>query len=189
MNTSAHILIGAAAFGQGNSRRISIAAVLGALVPDVSLYVLSGVSILILGISPQIVFDELYFSQSWQIVFSIDNSFILWGLLLGYALVRKNSVLVAFAAAALLHISTDFLMHHEDARAQFWPISNWRFLSPISYWDSTHHANWVAPLEGLMTLACGFVLWRRHKALMVRTSVVVLLVAELLIIRQWLLFF
>ncbi|MFK7995855.1 MAG: hypothetical protein AB8B87_17090 [Granulosicoccus sp.] len=189
MNTTAHLLLGTAAFGRENSRNISIAALLGALVPDVSLYVLCGVSILILGISPQVVFDELYFSNSWQKIFSIDNSFVLWSVFLFIAVKRKQPVLIAFVASALLHVLTDFMMHHDDARAHFWPLSDWRFASPISYWDSAHHAAWVAPLEGLLATICGFVLWRRHTRTVLRVSLVVLLLTELLIIRQWLVFF
>lgn len=189
MNTTAHLLISTAAFGRANSRRISIAALLGALVPDVSLYVMCGVSIFILGISPQVVFDELYFSNSWQTVFSIDNSFILWGVFLAIAILCKKPVLIAFVAAALLHVLTDFIVHHDDARAHFWPISNWRFASPISYWDSAHHAKWIAPLEGIIAFICGLVLWHRHTTPTIRAGIVALLIAELLIIRQWLVFF
>ena len=98
-------------------------------------------------------------------------------------------MLLAFTAAALLHIATDFMMHHDDARAHFWPFSDWRFASPISYWDSEHHARWVAPLEGLIATICAIVLWRRYTKLILRLSVLLLLTAELLVIRQWLVFF
>ena len=189
MNTTAHLLLGSAAFGSAKSRRVSIAALLGAFVPDVSLYILCGVSIFILGISPHVVFDELYFSDSWQTVFSIDNSFILWGAVFAIAIARKQAVLIAFTASALLHLFTDFAMHHDDARAHFWPVTDWRFVSPVSYWDRAHHAQWVAPLEGLVALVCAVVLCFRHSKPLLRFGVLVLLIAELLIIRQWLMFF
>ncbi len=189
VNTTAHLLVGTVVFGRANSRNVSIAAVLGALAPDISLYIMVCVSTLILNIPAQIVFDELYFSDSWQRVFSIDNSIVLWGVLLGIAWFRKRPVLFAFAGAALLHILTDFIMHHDDARAHFWPLSDWRFASPISYWDSAHHAQWVAPLEGLISLLCGVVLWGRYVKPVVRACIVAAVIVELLVIRQWLIFF
>ncbi len=183
------MLVGSAAFGSANSRPVALAALLGAFIPDISLYVLCGVSIFILGISPHVVFDELYFSDSWQTVFSIDNSFVLWGVLSAIALARKQPVFVVFTASALLHLLTDFTLHHDDARAHFWPITDWRFASPVSYWDSAHHAAWAAPLEGLVAFACGVLLWLRHAKPMVRVGVAMLVFVELLIIRQWLMFF
>lgn len=77
-------------------------------------------------------------------------------------------------------------MHQDDASAHFWPLSDWRFVSPLSYRDSAHHARWLAPLEGLVAFVCGVVLWCRRTKPLVRAGVVVLLVAELLPIRQWL---
>lgn len=79
MNTPAHLLIGAAAFARPARGAVLWAAVLGSVLPDLSLYVMAGVSLHLLGIPPQVVFDELYFSPAWQTVFAIDNSFILWG--------------------------------------------------------------------------------------------------------------
>ena len=77
MNTPAHLLLGLAAFGRKGTRSVSWAAAAGALLPDLSLYVLAGTSLFILGIPPQRVFDELYFSDSWQAVFAVDNSFVI----------------------------------------------------------------------------------------------------------------
>ncbi|WP_366140934.1 hypothetical protein [uncultured Ruegeria sp.] len=82
MNTPAHLLIGAAAFARPANGRILWAALLGSLLPDLSLYVLAGVSLFVLGIPEQVVFGQLYYSSAWQTVFAIDNSFILWGLAL-----------------------------------------------------------------------------------------------------------
>lgn len=42
VNTPAHLLLGLAAFGRPGDRRVSGAALAGALVPDLSLYLLAG---------------------------------------------------------------------------------------------------------------------------------------------------
>ncbi|MEM9579596.1 MAG: cobalamin biosynthesis protein CobQ [Pseudomonadota bacterium] len=189
MNTPAHLILGLAAFSKVGKPRVTGAAAAGALLPDLSLYVLAGTSLFILQIPPQTVFGELYFSQAWQTVFAIDNSFVIWGLLLALALAVKSSWAVALCGAALLHLALDFPLHHDDGRAHFWPLSNWKFESPFSYWDSAHHAGWIAPLEGLLVMAAAAVLARRHRGWKMRGLTALLVALELYTIRNWLLFF
>ena len=189
MNTPAHLLLGAAVFGRGGERRLIWAAVLGALAPDASLYLLAGVSLFVMSIPPHIVFDELYFSDAWQTVFAIDNSILLWGAVMALAVWRRSPVLIAFAGAGLLHLALDFPLHAGDGRPHFWPLSDWVFHSPVSYWDSTHHAAWVAPVTVAICLAAFAMIWRRklHPAALVGFAA--LLMAEMWVLRQWLLFF
>ncbi|MEL6701895.1 MAG: cobalamin biosynthesis protein CobQ, partial [Pseudomonadota bacterium] len=78
MNTPAHLIIGAAAFGRPDAAQVTLAALLGGFLPDASLYLMAGVAIFGMGISPEVVFRDLYFSDAWQQVFAIDNSFVLW---------------------------------------------------------------------------------------------------------------
>jgi len=138
VNTPAHLIFGFAAFGRPGAPRVTTAAVMGALLPDLSLYLMAGTALTVLGIPAQRVFDELYFSDAWQTVFAIDNSFVLWGALLGAAVYIGSAVLRALAGAGLLHIATDFALHHDDGRAHVWPFSDWPFESPGSSWDSSH---------------------------------------------------
>ena len=189
MNTPAHLLIGAAGFARPAQGRILAAALIGSLLPDLSLYLMAGVSLHILNVAPQVVFDEMYFSPGWQTVFAIDNSFILWGLALLIGLWRGWQILAVGAGAGLLHLTMDFLLHAGDGRPQFWPITNWVFHSPVSYWDSTHHALWVMPVSAVACLASFIILWRRGLALWAKFFFAVLLAAEIWVARQWLLFF
>ncbi len=189
MNTPAHLLVGVALFARRSAPRSGRWAAFGSLLPDASLYVLAGVSLFLLQISPSRVFDELYFSTAWQSVFSVDNSFVIWAAVLGCALWLGSLPGIAFAAAGLIHIATDFALHHDDARAHFWPISNWVFESPVSYWDSQHHAAAVAPVTLLAVLVSAFVIWRRWPAWGIRLLVVLACAAEIWVLRQWLLFF
>lgn len=189
MNTPAHLLLGLAAFGRKDARSVSWAAAAGALLPDLSLYVLAGTSLFILGISPQRVFDELYFSDSWQAVFAVDNSFVIWGLVLALCLWRRWLPGVAFAGAGLLHLLLYFALHHDDARRHFFPVSDWVWESPLSYWDSAHHAGWVAPIGALAAVVAGGLLWTRHQGIAMRALLVALVAAELWVLRQWVMFF
>lgn len=189
MNTPAHLLIGAAAFARPARGRILAAALIGAVLPDLSLYLMAGISLHVLNIPPGVVFDQLYFSPAWQTVFAIDNSFVLWALALMVGLWRGWPVLVAGAGAGLLHLGMDFLLHAGDGRPQFWPFSNWVFHSPVSYWDKSHHAMWVAPVAALACLASFVTLLRRGLTPGATMFCAVLLLAELWTARQWILFF
>lgn len=189
MNTPAHLLMGLAAFGRRSKPGSGRWAALGSLIPDLSLYVLAGVSMFLMQIPPERVFGELYFSSSWQTMFAIDNSVILWGIVLVLALWRKSIAFIAFSGAALLHIAFDFPLHHDDARQHFWPVSGWTFESPFSYWDSNHHASIVAPLALILVLISAVVVWRRWPDWRMRAFVLLICAAELWVVRQWLLFF
>ncbi|ABG31365.1 hypothetical protein RD1_1744 [Roseobacter denitrificans OCh 114] len=166
-----------------------LAALVGGLLPDLSLYVMAGISLFVLGIPPQIVFDELYFSTLWQTIFAIDNSFILWGLLLALAIRRRAPWAVALSGAAFLHLCLDFPLHHDDGRPHFWPITRWVFESPLSYWDRAHGAVWLAPMEAGLAVAAAVILWQQRLGLAVTVLVAILLMAEFWIVRQWLFIF
>ncbi len=183
MNTPAHLLLGTAAFARPGQRRITAAAMIGALLPDLSLYLLVGTALAI-GTSPAIVFGELYFSPEWQRIFAIDNSTILWGGLLALGLWRERPAITAFAGAGLLHLLCDLPLHHDDGRAHFWPLTDWVYASPISYWDSARHARWVAPVEATLAMAAALIVFRRFGSWGMRAVVIAVAMAELWIVRQ-----
>ncbi|MEM6408355.1 MAG: cobalamin biosynthesis protein CobQ [Pseudomonadota bacterium] len=161
MNTPAHLIFGAAAFARPGALGVTMAALAGALAPDLSLYLMAGWHLFVLGTDAQVVFDVLYFSDLWQAIFAVDNSFFVWGGALGLALWLRSPAFIAFAGAGLLHLALDFPLHHDDARAHFWPVSDWKFVSPVSYWDRDHYGGIVGPLEMLASLICLGVLWQR----------------------------
>lgn len=171
MNTPTHMIMGAAVFARPGVPGVTLAALLGGFAPDLSLFAMAGWHLFILGTDPSVVFHELYFSDTWQQVFAIDNSFFLWGGIFAFGLVFKRQWLVAFSGSGLLHIAFDFLLHHDDARMHFWPLSDWIFRSPISYWDPDYYGAIVAPLEMLLSLILLFILWRRFEAAMPRVVI------------------
>lgn len=195
MNTQTHLLIAAAAFARPNAPAVTTAALLGGLIPDLSLYILVG-SGLLQGRSPQQIFDIDYFSDGWQTVFAVDNSAPLFGLLLAAALLapatrlgQARAVLIAFAGAALLHIAADLPLHHDDGRPHFQPFTDWVFQSPISYWDTNHHAGIVAVGETILALALCVVLWRRFQGVAARAALALAGAAALATGAFWRLFF
>ncbi|MEM1273485.1 MAG: cobalamin biosynthesis protein CobQ [Pseudomonadota bacterium] len=188
MNTPAHLILGAAICARPPRKGILAAAILGGLAPDLSLYLLAGFALFVQQIPPQIVFDELYFSELWQAVFAVDNSFFVWGGLILLAAWRQWPLLLAFAAAGFLHIALDFPLHHDDGRPHFWPLTGWVFESPISYWDIRRGAQVIAPLEGALCAFATIALWRRFPSILARAGFTALLLLELWVIRGWYLF-
>ena len=180
MNTPAHLIFGLSAFGDANFPRRNLAAVIGALAPDLSLFIMVAWCILVQNIPPQVVFDTYYYSDSWQFVFAIDNSFILWGALFGLACWRRWPVMIAFAGAGLLHLAFDFPLHNKDARQHFWPISDWVFHSPLSYWNSQHFGRIIGLAELLVCAGLIILLLGRFRRLPARTAIAGLALLEIM---------
>ncbi len=178
MNTPAHLIFGLAAFGKPDRRAIVAAALAGAIIPDLSLYLLVGWELLIAGTAPEVVFGQMYYSESWQSIFRIDNSFVLWGIAFALAFVANSSVAMALCGAALLHLLLDFPLHNDDARAHFWPITNWKFISPVSYWDPKYFGHIVGPVEVALVIASAIYCWRKYSGRYIRLLVLVLTLFE-----------
>ncbi len=161
--TQTHILIGAAIFARPEQKAISIAAIAGSVVPDLDVWVMFAVERL-RGLSSCEIFHFRYWEQPWTILQASMSSLPLWTAVLVLALIatfattgtwRRRSVCAAvFTAAVVLHLTIDFLLHHDDARAQFQPFTDWVFRSPVSYWDPAHFGWIVMPIE----IALGIVL-------------------------------
>lgn len=177
--------MGMAAFGRPGDARVTAAALLGALAPDLSLYLLAGWEIAVLGTPPETVFRERYYSDAWQAVFAVDNSIPLWALVLGAGLVLRRAWVVALAGAALLHLGFDLGLHADDGRRHLWPLSDWVFASPVSYWDPRHHGGVVGRLEIGLTLALAAWVWIRYRARTARAIVVALAVLEAAPLVMW----
>ena len=151
---------------------MTAAALLGGLAPDLSLYLMAGWHLMVLGTDAEIVFRQLYYSDRWQAIFAVDNSFILWGIGLAIAVSARSAWAVALTGSALLHLALDFPLHHDDARRHFWPITDWVFESPISYWDPAHYGGIVGLIEAALVVVLLVVLWRRFQGAVARSVIV-----------------
>ena len=152
MNTPSHMLIGAAVCTRPLAPATLIAALAGGLAPDLPMFAMVLWATRVVGVPEHEVFSTLFFSETWQSVFAIDHSFFIWGGLLGLAVWCRQIILRAFAGAGLLHALADFLTHHDDARRQFWPVSDWVFRSPVSYWDARFYGDIFGVFEVALVL-------------------------------------
>ena len=181
MNTVTHIIVASAALSRENTPARNRAVVAGALIPDFSIYIMSAWAIAT-GRMNEELWQVTYWQEPWQILGAITNSVPLALLLIAMGLWRKWPVLSVLAGAMLLHAGLDFPLHADDAHRHFWPISDWRFHSPISYWDPNYYGFW----GGLLDFACLFgglaILWLRFKTRWVRATVGVLAALGLIIV-------
>lgn len=162
MNTPTHMLIGAALFARRDRPVLSLVALAGGLIPDLAMLSLVQWAVRVRGIPEQAVFGQLFFSEAWQRIFAVDHSFILWGASFALAIRFAKPTAVALFGAGLAHAVVDFLLHNEDARRQFWPLSDYLFRSPVSYWDPSRYGAIVAPLEAALVLLLSILLVRRQ---------------------------
>lgn len=150
MNTPAHLTASLLAWNQEEKPWVSSAIALGAFLPDLPMFAFYGIQSLVLGTSEQVIWSQVYFQENWQLFFDLFNSIPIF--LLIFLLARNNRVLKLLAGSALLHLCLDLPLHHDDAHRHFLPLSHWRFMSPVSYWDPKHFGWISAPVELIMAI-------------------------------------
>ena len=164
--------------------------VFGALLPDISLFIMFGYAQLT-GVPNNVIWSEMYYSPFWQNLGAISNSapvFLLaslacWLIITralpsreigsaqrGGVILSERGRAIAFAVlvfslASLLHVAADFPLHHDDGHPHFWPFTNWIFASPVSYWDATHYARYWVPIECALGLTLVAYLWKKSTGL------------------------
>ena len=166
VNTQTHLLLASAVLGRRASGPEQAAILAGALAPDLSIFALAGFGA-VTGMSGEAMWEGAYWSEPWQILSAISNSVPLWGAGLALALLvlppRWRRIAALFCGAALLHLAFDLPVHAEDAHRHFWPLTDWRFRAPVSYWDPAYYGRWVSAVEAVGGLALAGLLWRRHR--------------------------
>ena len=175
MNTPTHCLVALALLSKKADPKRNWVVFVGSLIPDAFIFV-AWIWLTVIERQPQSrIWNEIYFDAPMQLAASLFNSFPIYLGLLGVGIISRGKyvgrALIVFSSAALLHIALDFPVHNHDAYAHFWPITDWRFISPLSYYEGDHHARWVSLVEWSIVGACSFLLWRRFRTHWVRVCV------------------
>lgn len=134
--------------------------------------------------------DGLYWNDPWLTLTDVLHSIPIWGVLalLGYLLWRRASgtwvtfglAVLVFSAGALIHSIADMFTHATDAHAHFLPLSDWRYNSPVSYWQRSHYGREFGIFEMLLnTSIAGYLIWQ-FKQLPVRILAVLMALPPLL---------
>ncbi len=192
MNSPTHSLLALALLSKKDSPKRNWAVFLGSFIPDLAIYLWAPYQKFVNGVSGEDMWRELYFQAPMQNLIAYFNSIPIYLALLAFGWVSRTKIwgqmLLFFAAAALIHMATDLPVHAEDAYRHFWPLTDWRFFSPLSYWDKGHHAGWVNLIEAVIAFASIAVLWRRFPKLWVKIVlglVTVLYAAMIVITALW----
>lgn len=143
MNTPAHMALSLAVLGRGASRAEWGLILAGAFLPDAFL------------------FADHFLRGAARLPAEIFNSLPLYAAALTAGYFLRIRWLMLLAASALLHIAFDLPLHAGDAHVHFWPASDWRLVSPVSFWDAAHHGRLFGLLEAVLFAICLAIIWRR----------------------------
>ena len=176
MQTQTHLLLASAALGRRATRREHAAILGGALLPDLSIFALAAWAAA-RGVPGEVVWSEMYWVEPWQTLSGLSNSVFVWGIVAAAGWLARQRWLLLLGLAALLHVAFDLPVHAEDAHRHFWPVSAWRFFSPVSYWDPAHHGRIASLVEAAGGVALCGLLWRRHARRAVRALLLLLAAA------------
>lgn len=135
-----------------DTKKRTAAIVLGALFPDTPTYLFFIVCGLILGYSGPTMWDNMYYNSGWAIPITLTHSFIIWPLLISISSYVGWELAKWFSLSAFFHSLVDFCVHTDDAYRHFWPVSDWKFHSPISYYNPAEYGLYVGAFDSLLVL-------------------------------------
>lgn len=174
MNTPAHLVVNLALLGGGSRQAHGRAIAMGALLPDLPMFGFYLWQKLVLSTPESVIWGRAYFEPGWQALFDLFNSIPLAVVGLVVALALRQTGAALLSASVALHALLDLPVHREDAHRHFLPVSDWQFVSPVSYWDPAHHGAAVALLETVAVCLGVVVLWRRSESRWVRVPLAAL---------------
>ena len=163
MNTPAHAIFNLAILGRKQHPEWNPLIIWGALIPDLTMF---GFFLLlkISGIPDAQIWREEYYRPFWQTTFDIFNSIPLALLGMGLMFYLQRTGIALLFISILLHCLEDLPLHHDDGHRHFWPLSNFRYQSPVSYWDPNHYGGIVAPIEIVLVLIASVYVFKRVRS-------------------------
>ncbi len=163
MLTPGHAIVNLTVLGRRGRPELVAPVLLGAMLPDIPMFLFYFWYRAVLHVPEAVIWSERYFEPGWQRLIDICHSLPLGLVVLVVAYFAVAPRIAAFAASMLLHALVDLAVHNEDAHRQLFPLSDWRFASPVSYWDPKHHGAVGAGGEWLVVVLGSAVLWRRYR--------------------------
>ncbi len=116
----------------------------GALLPDLIYIVVFFPKIFSYGSYMEWMHDPLWETVWDSFLARSVHSFLVWGLLfMPLLIIRKREIfsrIYPFSIGWGLHIAFDALTHVNDGYALFYPLSDLRFPTPVSYWEREFYA-------------------------------------------------
>lgn len=167
MISPTHSLLALAILSKKGETKQNWAVFVGSILPDLAIYLWAPYQYWVNDVSGADMWGELYFAPPMQNLIAYFNSIPIYAGLAAIGFLARaklwGQLLLFFALAALIHMATDLPVHADDAYRHFWPLTDWRFYSPLSYWDKDHHAAWVGLIDVAIGLTAIAVLWKRFQ--------------------------
>jgi hypothetical protein len=146
VNTPSHAVLNLAVLGRRAHPEWNWPIVVGAVLPDVPIFLLWIVATVVWRQPQRQIWSKTYFLPGWQIAVDMLHSFPLLALALAAFLLLRLRRAQLLTASMLLHACGDMFLHGADAHRHFFPFSDYRFVSNVSYWDPAHYGNVVLPV-------------------------------------------
>jgi hypothetical protein len=167
MNTPAHVAASLLVWRKEPGWAAATAVTIGAILPDLPMFGFYAYQKTV-GSSEKQIWNELYFRDDWQLLFDLFNSIPIALVLIFVCYIVGFRFGLLLAASALLHMVCDLPLHHDDAHRHFLPLTNWRYESPLSYWDPRHFGLIFIWIELAFAIASCFFIGLRGEQLPMR---------------------
>jgi hypothetical protein len=156
MKTPSHAIINLAILGRTQHSELNLLIVTGGILPDIPIFLFYFWAKYIARLPEAKIWSEAYYEPLNQNIVALFHSIPLAviGWLIAYYFGWQN-VQILFLSM-ILHSLGDLPVHNDDAHRHFFPFSNYRFISPISYWDRNHYGSIVSAIEMLLVMLSTF---------------------------------
>jgi hypothetical protein len=156
MNTPSHAIINLAILGKAQHPELNLLIVTGGILPDIPIFLFYFWAKYIARLPESTIWSKTYFEPAVQNIVALFHSIPLAaiGWLIAYYFGWQSVQILCLSA--ILHSLGDLPVHNDDAHRHFFPFSNYRFISPISYWDRNHYGTIVSFVEMLLVLLSSY---------------------------------
>ncbi|MEG3977419.1 hypothetical protein QT970_22745 [Microcoleus sp. herbarium8] len=156
MKTPSHAIINLAILGRAQHSEFNLLIVTGGILPDIPIFLFYFWAKYIARLPEATIWSKAYYEPFIQNIVALFHSIPL--AVIGWVIAYYfgwQSVQILFLSI-ILHSLGDLPVHNDDAHRHFFPFSNYRFISPISYWDRKHYGSIFSVVEMLLVLLSTF---------------------------------
>ncbi len=147
MNTPSHAILNLALLGKLAVPEANLIIIFGGILPDIPIFLFYGWAKFIAKLPEGEIWSQAYYHPVVQDIVALSHSIplALLGLVIAYLYGWKSIQILCLSL--ILHSLFDLPVHNDDAHRHFFPFSDYRFISPLSYWDPKHYGRIVALFE------------------------------------------
>lgn len=156
MKTPSHAIINLAILGQRQLPQANLIIAIGGILPDIPIFLFYFWAKYIARLPSATIWSQAYYEPFVQNIVALFHSIPLAAI--GWVIADYfgwESIQILFLSM-ILHSLGDLPVHNDDAHRHFFPFSNYRFISPFSYWDRKHYGSIVSVVEMLLVLLSTF---------------------------------